>query len=71
MPVTYTLNFTEGVPLTGFNVVDGTGEIVLDNLGCTGTESRLIDCPHSGLGTSNCGHYKDAGVRCILLPSIL
>ena len=43
----------------------GTGAIHLDDLHCTGNESRLIDCPHSGVGVQNCGHYEDAGVRCI------
>ena len=44
--------------------VDGTGQIVLDDLQCTGSESRLIDCHHSGLGNHNCDHFQDAGVRC-------
>ena len=52
-------------PLTLGNVVDGTGQIVLDNLLCTGTESRLVDCPHNGLNVHNCGHSEDAGVRCL------
>ncbi len=51
--------------LTGGAVVDGTGQIVLDNLGCTGTESRLVDCPNNGLGIHNCVHAEDAGVRCL------
>lgn len=51
--------------LTGSAVVDGTGQIVLDNLFCTGTESRLVDCPNNGLGVHNCVHSEDAGVRCL------
>ena len=51
--------------LTGSAVVDGTGQIVLDNLFCTGTESRLIDCPNNGVGIHNCVHSEDAGVRCL------
>ena len=43
---------------------DGTGAIHLDDLHCNGNEFRLIDCPHSGVGVHNCGHSKDAGVRC-------
>ena len=43
----------------------GTGSILLDNLHCTGRESRLIDCPHRGVGVHNCYHSKDAGVRCV------
>ena len=42
----------------------GTGAIVLDNVACLGTESRLIDCPSNALGVHNCAHFEDAGVRC-------
>ena len=44
----------------------GSGVIVLDDLRCNGTETRLIDCPNDGLGRSdNCnGHADDAGVAC-------
>ena len=42
----------------------GIGPIFLDDVGCSGTESRLIDCPNSGIGMSNCGHRDDAGVIC-------
>ena len=42
----------------------GTGSIWLDNVQCTGTESRLYDCPASTIGSHNCGHSDDAGVNC-------
>ena len=42
----------------------GTGRILLDNLGCVGTETRLVDCPHNGIGIENCVHAEDAGLRC-------
>ena len=42
----------------------GTGEIFLDYLRCSGNESRLIDCPHRGIGTHYCSHSEDAGVVC-------
>ena len=42
----------------------GTGGIFLDNVACSGSESRLIDCSHSGIGVHNCDHTDDAGVRC-------
>ena len=42
----------------------GTGDILLDDLGCTGSETRLVDCPHRGIGVDNCGHHEDAGVVC-------
>ena len=42
----------------------GTGPIHLDNLICNSSESRLINCPHSGIGVHNCAHSEDAGLRC-------
>ena len=51
--------------LTGIDVVDGSGQIVLDDVGCNGDESRLIDCYHGGLGNHNCLHSEDVGVSCL------
>ena len=42
----------------------GTGLIHLSNVGCTGTESSLLSCSHSGIGVTYCGHYEDVGVVC-------
>ena len=42
----------------------GVGDILLDNVGCSGTESRLIDCSNNGIGVHNCVHSEDAGVTC-------
>ena len=42
----------------------GTGSIWLDNVQCAGTETRLIDCPANAIGSHNCAHSEDAGVRC-------
>ena len=47
-----------------FTVSGGTGSIFLDNVQCTGTESRILDCPHNGVGSHNCVHSEDVGVRC-------
>ena len=42
----------------------GSGEILLDNLNCTGTERSLLQCGHNGLPVHNCRHSEDAGVTC-------
>ena len=47
---------------TGFT--NGAGRIWLDNVQCRGTERRLIDCNANALGSHNCQHFEDAGVRC-------
>ena len=40
----------------------GTVPVLLDDVRCTGTESRLIDCPRAA--TENCVHSKDAALSC-------
>ena len=47
---------------TGFT--NGVGQIWLDDLRCTGRETNLFSCSHLPVGTHNCAHFEDAGVRC-------
>ena len=42
----------------------GTGAILLDQVACTGNETRLVDCPSNPVGVHNCSHFEDAGVTC-------
>ena len=57
------MNFSDGAQAHGSAYFgQGTGEIVRDDVACTGTESQLIDC--SASTTHNCGHSEDASVTC-------
>ena len=41
----------------------GTGDILLDDVACVGSESSILDCQYTDI--DNCGHYEDAGVICV------
>ena len=40
----------------------GSGPILLDDVRCSGTELRLVDCAYGAI--RSCSHSEDAGVRC-------
>ena len=42
----------------------GIGPIWLDNVRCSGSESSIASCPHSGWGIENCVQGEDASVIC-------
>ena len=56
--------FTDAVARSFAFYGQGTGSIWLDNVQCTGTESRLFDCPANAVGSHNCAHSEDAGATC-------
>ena len=48
-----------------FSVNETTARpILLNNITCAGTETRLTDCPRSGVGTHNCSHTHNVVVSC-------
>ncbi|XP_066498181.1 uncharacterized protein [Hoplias malabaricus] len=42
----------------------GSGPILLDDVGCSGSESSITSCSHRGFNIHNCGHGEDASVVC-------
>ncbi len=58
------LGYTGGQAHTRAAFGAGTGTIWMDDVQCTGSESRLADCPFGGWGLHNCRHSEDVGVSC-------
>ena len=66
------LGYTYAVrALHGSDVPDGTGQIWLDDVKCTGSEQNLASCSHNGFGNENCAHGKYAGVECSSIGNII
>ena len=47
----------------------GSGQIWLDNVECSGSESSVAICQHRGWDVHNCFHSEDASVICSSKPS--
>ena len=64
----YTFIFYIGTSTAYINAYfgQGTGQILLSGLGCTGTETSLFSCSFNNniIGSTNCIHSQDAGVAC-------
>ena len=62
----FLLVFLAGEALLNAYFGQGTGQIVLDDVQCIGSENKLLVCrtPPILKVSSNCDHSDDAGVRC-------
>ena len=49
---------------TGAYFGEGTGQIWLNDVTCTGSEEKLWECEHTGWGPKNCNHSFDVGIVC-------
>ena len=58
------LTFPDALAFGSAHFGAGSGDIFLDNVRCTGSESSLLDCSHDTSVTCVSGHSEDAGVRC-------
>ena len=56
---------TGAIPFINARFGQGSGNIWLDDLRCTGSEDSLISCTHDGIGVRAyyCGHDDDVGVE--------
>ena len=62
----FLIYFADAIAFSNAYFGSGSGNIFINNAGCSGTESTLLDCTHSFGSNVNCytGHNGDAGVRC-------
>ena len=59
------LGFSRGMEIAAKEGNDqGTGTIWLDEVSCTKTDTRLLDCGHDAIGVSDCGHNEDVYLAC-------
>ncbi|NXG22924.1 MARCO protein, partial [Grallaria varia] len=56
------LGFSRGVAF--FSATGGTGQIWLDDVSCSGSESSIVACTKRDWGVHNCNHNEDVGVEC-------
>jgi len=43
----------------------GSGQIWLDEVQCSGTETNIAHCEHNGWGSHDCEHANDVSVSCV------
>ena len=58
------LGFTSGSYVSAHPYGYGLGQIWLDDVTCSGSETSLTQCTHGGWGIENCDHYEDVAVTC-------
>ena len=58
------LGYSGGDALVDLEYGVGTGYIMMDEVACDGTETRLVDCDRRSWYHHDCGHNEDAGVHC-------
>ena len=58
------LGFTHGKKYCDALLGEGQGEILMDELACTGAEDDVFSCKQNEWGSHDCHHTEDAGVRC-------
>ena len=57
--------FNNGNPGPGYFDPGPGHPILLDDVRCTGSETRLVDCAHRAIGSSNCGRGESVILACV------
>ena len=61
--------YTKGyIARTGAYFGQGTAPILLDDVACSGTETRLTNCRYDS-NTLDCNHREDVGATCTVISS--
>ena len=55
---------TDAVAFRNAHYGVGAGPIYLNNVDCSGSEKKLLDCSRSMFSSCSGGHWRDAGARC-------
>ena len=55
---------SDATAFSNANFGQGTVPILLDDVACTATQPRLVDCSYDS-NTADCTHSRDAGVQCV------
>ena len=58
------LNLTGGTPKWHAYYGQGSGNVLLSDMQCTGRETNLTQCTIRSWGAGTCTHNDDAGVEC-------
>lgn len=56
------MGYRSGSFVDGFDAPSET--FVLDDVRCTGSERRIVDCPRAAFGVENCAATEGLGIRC-------
>ena len=58
------IHFTDGKYYSSAYFGSGSGKIWLDDVACTSSNTKLLQCSSSPIGEETCSHSEDAGVGC-------
>ncbi|ELT95810.1 hypothetical protein CAPTEDRAFT_171985, partial [Capitella teleta] len=58
------LGYSEGYTIESAEIEEGSGQIWLDEVQCSGEEESIAMCPHLEWGNTDCVHGEDVEIKC-------